>query len=94
MNLNEYSNMITQMTQQQSTKKESIEEHIANFQYKNWKKTYTQGMEHVKQFQKENNNHNLSSGYTDALLLTLIIAFAIGMAVGIGYMLHRISIGG
>lgn len=33
MNLNEYSNMITQMTQQQSTKKESIEEHIANFQY-------------------------------------------------------------
>ena len=51
-------------------------------------------MQHVKQFQKENNNHNLSSGYTDALLLTLIIAFAIGMAVGIGYMLHRICIGG
>ena len=95
----EYSNMVTQMTQQQSTRKESqkqrIEEHITSFQYsKTGEKTYTQGMGQVKQLKKENNNHNSSSGFTDALLLTLIVTFVIGVAVGIGYMLYRISIGG
>lgn len=95
----EYSNMVTQMTQQQSTKKESqkqrIEEHITSFQYsKTGKKTYTQGVGQVKQLKKENNNHNSSNGFTDALLLTLIVTFVIGVAVGIGYMLYRISIGG
>lgn len=95
----EYSNMVTQMTQQQSTKKESqkqrIEEHITSFQYsKTGEKAYTQGMGQVKQLKKENNNHNSSSGFTDALLLTLIVTFVIGVAVGIGYMLYRISIGG
>ena len=95
----EYSNMVTQMTQQQSTRKESqkqrIEEHITSFQYsKTVEKTYTQGMGQVKQLKKENNNHNSSSGFTDALLLTLIVTFVIGVAVGIGYMLYRISIGG
>ncbi len=95
----EYSNMVTQMTQQQSTKKESqkqrIEEHITSFQYsKTGEKTYTQGMGQVKQLKKENNNHNSSSGFTDAILLTLIVTFVIGVAVGIGYMLYRISIGG
>ena len=95
----EYSNMVTQMTQQQSTKKESqkqrIEEHITSFQYsKTGEKTYTQGMGQVKQLKKENNNHNSSSGFTDAILLTLIVTFVIGVTVGIGYMLYRISIGG
>lgn len=95
----EYSNMVTQMTQQQSTKKESqkqrIEEHIASFQYsKTGEKTYNQGMGQVKQLKKESNNHNSSSGFTDALLLALIVTFVIGVAVGIGYMLYRISIGG
>lgn len=95
----EYSNMVTQMTQQQSTKKESqkqrIEEHITSFQYsKTGEKTYTQGMGQVKQLKKENNNHNSYSGFTDALLLTLIVTFVIGVAVGFGYMLYRISIGG
>lgn len=95
----EYSNMVTQMTQQQSTRKESqkkrIEEHITSFQYsKTGEKTYSQGMGQVKQLKKENNNHNSSSGFTDALLLTLIVTFVIGVAVGIGYMLYRISIGG
>ena len=95
----EYSNMVTQMTQQQSTTKESqkqrIEEHITSFQYsKTGEKTYTQGMGQVKQLKKENNNYNSSSGFTDALLLTLIVTFVIGVAVGVGYMLYRISIGG
>ena len=95
----EYSNMVTQMTQQHSTKKESqkqrIEEHITSFQYsKTGKKTYSQGMGQVMQLKKGNNNHSSSSGFTDALLLTLIVTFVIGVAVGIGYMLYRISIGG
>lgn len=95
----EYSNMVTQMTQQQSTTKESqkqrIEEHITSFQYsKTGEKTYTQGMGQAKQLKKENNNYNSSSGFTDALLLTLIVTFVIGVAVGVGYMLYRISIGG
>ena len=95
----EYSNMVTQMTQQHSTRKETqkqrIEEHITSFQYsKTGEKTYSQGMGQVRQIKKENNNHNSSSGFTDALLLTLIVTFVIGVAVGIGYMLYRISIGG
>ncbi len=51
-------------------------------------------MGQVKQLKKENNNYNSSSGFTDALLLTLIVTFVIGVAVGVGYMLYRISIGG
>ena len=95
----EYSNMVTQMTQQQSTKKESqkqrIEEHITSFQYsKTGEKTYSQGMGQKKQLKQQNNNHNSSSGFADALLLTLIVTFVIGMVVGIGYMLYKISIGG
>lgn len=95
----EYSNMVTQMTQQHSTRKETqkqrIEEHITSFQYsKTGEKTYSQGMGQVRQLKKENNNHNSSSGFTDALFLTLIVTFVIGVAVGIGYMLYRISIGG
>lgn len=94
----EYSNMITQMTQHQSTKQETqkqkLENHITSFQQsKTGKKTYSQDMGQVRQLKKEN-NHNSSSGFTYALLLTLIVTFVIGVAVGIGYMLYRINIGG
>lgn len=94
----EYSNMITQMTQHQSTKQESqkqrLESHITSFQQsKTGERTYSQEMRQAKQLKKEN-NHNSSSGFTDALLLALIVTFVIGVAVGICYMLYRISIGG
>ena len=43
------------------------------------------------------NNHkpdNGSSGFTDALLLSLIVAFICGLGVGIGYMLFKLHVGG
>lgn len=95
----EYSNMITQMTQHQSTKTESqkpkIEEHISSFQQtKSGEKTYSQNIGQARVLTKDNNNHNSSSGFTDTLLLVLIVTFVIGIAVGIGYMLYRFGIGG
>lgn len=98
----EYSNMVTQLTQHQSTKKEiqkpKIEEHISSFQQtKSGEKKFSQNKGQVKQLTKTNNNqngHSSSSGFTDALLLTLIVTFVVGIAVGIGYMLYRFSIGG
>lgn len=101
-NKQEYSNMVTQMTQHQSTKKETqkpkIEEHISSFQQtKSGEKTLSQNKGQVKQLTKVNNNqngHSSSSGFTDAVMLTLIVTFVIGVAVGIGYMLYRLSIGG
>jgi len=91
--------MTIQITQFQSTKRETqkllIEEHISSFQKnKAGKNTYSQNVGQVKQIKKENNSHNSSSGFTDALSLTLIVTFVIGVAVGIGYMLYRFSIGG
>ncbi len=103
-NKQEYSNMITQMTQYQSTKKETqkpkIEEHISSFQQtKTGEKTYSQSMGQAKVLKKVNNSHNnhnnnSSSGFTNTLFLTLIVTFAIGIAVGIGYMLYKFNIGG
>lgn len=94
----EYSNMIAQMTQHQSTKQESqkqrLESHITSFQQsKIGKRTYFQEKGQTKQLKKEN-DHNSSSGFTDVLLLILIVTFAMVVAFSIGYMLYRISIGG
>ena len=94
----EYSNIITQITQYQSTKlesqKQSLERHITSFQQsKTGKKTYFQETGQIKQLKKEN-NQNSTSGFMDALLLTLIVMFVIGMAVSVGYMLYKINIGG
>lgn len=94
----EYSNMITQITQYQSTKLESqkqrIERHITSFQQsKTGKKTYFQETGQIKHLKKEN-NQNSTSGFMDALLLTLIVMLVIGMAVSVGYMLYKINIGG
>ena len=95
----EYSNMVTQMTQHQSTKKESqkpkIEEHISSFQrIKSGEKTYSQYIGQARILTKDDNSHNSSNGFTDTLLLVLIVTFVIGIAVGIGYMLYRFGIGG
>ena len=95
----EYSNIVTQMTQYYSTKnltqKQKIEEHITSFQYaKTGQKTYPQGVVQLKHLKKEDSHHNSSSGFTDTIMLTSIVTFVIGMAVVIGYMLYKISIGG
>ena len=93
----EYSNIVTQMTQHQTTKKESqkskIEEQISSFQQtKTGKKINSQNIGRVKVLKKANNKYNLSNGFIDVLLLTLIVIFVIGIAVGIGYLLYSFSI--
>ena len=53
----------------------------------------------IRQLTKPNNNtnpngHSPDSGFANAIMPTLIVAFVIGVAVGIGYMLYRLSMGG
>lgn len=91
----EYLNIIAQITQLNSTEneiqKKRIEDHITRFiQSKNGGKNIQ-----AIQFIKENNKkHNSSSGFTDAIMLTLIVTFVIGVIVGIGFVLYRLKIGG
>lgn len=98
-NKQEYSNMVTKMTQYKTTKKETqkskIEEHIASFkQTKSGKKINAQKKVQVKVLKKDNNTRNSSSGFTNVIMITLIATFIIGVAVGVGYMLYKFNIGG
>ena len=47
----------------------------------------------VKKMNNDKNNPNGNKGYINIIALSLIITFACGIAVGIGYMLYKISIG-
>ena len=93
-NKHEYSNMITQMTQHQSTKvnnqKQKIEEHIYSFQQ-------SKGITNTQLTRKNHNQSyggNANKGALNIIMLALIIAFITGFGIGIGYMLYRITIGG
>ena len=97
----EFANMITQMTEHGTTLNETnkgkLEEHITDFQ-----QSKTKANEHISskeqsyQLKKVKTESSTSSqnGFINALTLSLIITFVVGVAVGIGYMLYRISIGG
>lgn len=96
----EFSNMVTQMTQHNSTKspeqKSKIESHVSSFQQtKTGVKTNTQTKDKPKQLVRVNNSpNNGSKGYANPIILALIVAFVIGIGVGIGYMIYKINIGG
>lgn len=90
----EYINMITQMTQCQSTKKENqrqmIEYSINNFQrLKSEDKTYLQSRENVKKLKLEN-NYNSSNGFTDTIMLILIAIFILFIILGAIYVLYKL----
>ena len=101
-NKEEYSGVVTQMTQHQSTKsdtqKAQIEQNISSFQQaKVEQKANSQSIDKPKVLKKTNNNqsnHTSSSGFANTITLALIVTFVIGIAVGIGYMLYKSAIGG
>lgn len=41
-----------------------------------------------------NNISNSSNGFVNVAIVFLLVAFIIGLSVGIGYILHNFSIGG
>lgn len=58
------------------------------------KKEQTKGPVLVKKINSNNNSSsNGNKGFINTVILTLIITFVCGIAVGIGYMLYKISIG-
>ncbi len=94
----EYSNMIAQMTQYQSTKELSqkplLESHIAEFrQSKLEQKSYSQEYGQVRKKEKKNDN-NFSGGFANAIFIIFVVSLFIIGAIGIGYILHKIGIGG
>ena len=96
----EFTNMITQITQYNTTQQESqkiqIENHVSDFQNKKLG-TNIKNIGHPYQLKRVNNNQNSnnnSSGFINTVVLSLIVTFVIGLAVGIGYMLYKFSIGG
>ena len=94
----EYTNVVTQLTEHNTTKslehKQQIEEHISSFQQTKTGETGLQNqIGQTKQLKKTNSNPNSSNGFVDVILLSLFVTFVIGVAVGIGYMLFKISIG-
>ena len=97
----EYSNTITQITQHKTTKNEQqksqIESHMASFQEsKGITNTYGKSYQLVKKNPNQNNGNgsNSSKGFVNVVILSLITTFIIGVAVGIGYMLYKFTIGG
>ncbi len=76
----------------------SDEEPISSFQQtKSDEKTMSQDEVLVRRLTKTNNHqneHSSSSGFTDTIMLILIVTFVIGVAIGIDYMLYRLRIRG
>ena len=96
----EIKNTVIQLTEGKTTKKEEVKNTMAN----NIQRTHqiNNGMSVNQQTKgpvlvKTNNNTSGTignKGFINAITLTLIITFVCGIAVGIGYMLYKISIGG
>lgn len=95
----EIANISTQITEHNCTnsesKKEKIEQNILKFQQsKGMQSGFLETKGQAYQLKRINNNSNSSNGFINVITLSLIVTFVIGIAVGIGYMLYRISIGG
>lgn len=91
----------TQITEEKTTKSNERRSEISNnlqtVQLANnptTKKEQTKGPVLVKKINSNNNSSsNGNKGFINTVILTLIITFVCGIAVGIGYMLYKISIG-
>lgn len=99
----EYSNMMSQMTQHKSTsseeQKSKIESHISDFQNKKGNtNSYQQVQGQAYQLKRVNNNkngsNNSSNGFVNVVMISLITTFIVGFIAGIVYMLCKIWIGG
>ena len=58
--------------------------------------TYGKSYQLVKKNPNQNNGNgsNSNKGFVNVVILSLITTFIIGVAVGIGYMLYKFTIGG
>ena len=91
----------TQITEGKKTKsndrRSKISKNLQTVQLANnptTKKEQTKGPVLVKKINSNNNSSsNGNKGFINTVILTLIITFVCGIAVGIGYMLYKISIG-
>lgn len=95
----EISNAVTQITEHQTTKneahKQQIEQSMGAMQ--RTKMNNGGGMEQQKGTPlvlKPNTNHNSGNGFVNVITLSLLVTFVLGVAVGIGYMIYRIMLGG
>lgn len=99
----DFKNITTQLTEGKTTKSNERRSEISNnlqtVQLANnqtTKKEQTKGPVLVKKINSNNNsnsNSNGNKGFINTITLSLIITFVCGIAVGIGYMLYKISIG-
>ena len=96
----EISNMTTQITEHNTTKKEThkskIEGQVTVFQER---KMNPNGLQMQNGYQRvlkpnQNSESNSSKGFINTLVLSLVVTLVIGIAIGIGYMLYRFKIGG
>ena len=97
----DFKTVTTQITEGKTTKSNERRSEISNnlqtVQLANnqtTKKEQTKGPVLVKKINSNNNSSsNGNKGFINTVILTLIITFVCGIAVGIGYMLYKISIG-
>lgn len=97
----DFKTVTTQITEGKTTKSSEKRREIANnLQTTQLTNSQTAKKEQIKGpvlVKKINSNNNYSSngnkGFINAITLSLIITFVCGIAVGIGYMLYKISIG-
>ena len=100
----EISNISTQITEHNTTndnqKKSTIEQSISSFQQsKGISNGYTETKGQAYQLKRtnnanNNNGNNSNHGFVNVITLSLVVTFVIGIAIGIGYMLFKLSIGG
>ena len=97
----EIANISTQITEHNCTNNESkkakIEQNISSFQQSKGMSSglsETKGQTYQLKRTNNNNNNNSNNGFINVVTLSLIVTFVVGIAVGIGYMLYKISIGG
>ena len=86
---------VKQITEFKTTKKESVREKISNNMDKDNKNQETKGAQKV--LKPSNNNPSSESknnGFTNVIFLSLIVTFICGIAIGIGYMLYKLSMVG
>lgn len=96
----EIANISTQITEFNCTNNESkkgkIEQNISSFQQRKGIPSglsETKGQAYQLKRTNNNNNNNANNGFINVVTLSLIVTFVVGIAVGIGYMLYKISIG-
>ena len=95
----EYSNTITQITQHKTTTNEQqkiqIESHLSSFQES---KGISVAKDKTYQLTRKNptqsNISDSNKGFVNVIILSLVVTFVIGFAIGIGYMLYRFTTGG